>query len=305
LLPSASGYGRDLDEALAGRDLPRITTGHATTTAAVVLAVRRALDEGGRTIAGEHVGFIGLGSVGLATLRLLLTCLPHPARLSLCDVFSKLDSLESLRRELEGELGYRGEVRLLASGHEVPAELYEASLIVGATNVADILDIDRVAPGTIVVDDSAPHAFDSQRALRRFVARGDILATEGGVLLAPEPLPLSVYVPEGLEPWLESALISLVARSNPWNITGCVLSGLLSARFAQLAPTIGFIDPRTALDHYEKLGTLGFSAAALHLDDTPLDERIIQDFRSRYGDRRSSLSVNPNGRDRFHESQLR
>ena len=156
LLPSASDYGRDLAKALAGHDLPRITTGHATTTSAVVLAVRRALEEGGRALAGEHVGFIGLGSVGLATLRLLLSCLPHPARLSLCDVYSKQEILESLRRELSDELGYGGEVRLLVSRHEVPAELYEASLIVGATNVAEILDIDRVAPGTIVVDDSAP-----------------------------------------------------------------------------------------------------------------------------------------------------
>ena len=48
LLPSASDYGRDLAKALAGQDLPRITTGHATTTSAVVLAVRRALEEGGR-----------------------------------------------------------------------------------------------------------------------------------------------------------------------------------------------------------------------------------------------------------------
>ena len=67
------------------------------------------------TSTGEHVGFIGLGSVGVATLRLLLSCLPHPARLSLCDVYSKQEALESLRRELADELGYAGEVRLLAS----------------------------------------------------------------------------------------------------------------------------------------------------------------------------------------------
>jgi len=298
LLPSASNYGRDLTEALAGHDLPRITTGHATTTSAVVLAVRRALEEGGRALADEHVGFIGLGSVGLATLRLLLSCLPHPARLSLCDVYSKLESLESLRRELIDELGYRGEVRLLASRHEVPAELYEASVIVGATNVAEILDINRLAPGSIVVDDSAPHAFDPEAALRRFHERGDILVTEGGVLLAPEPLPLRVYVPDGLEPWLEAGLVSLIARSNPWNITGCVLSGLLSARFADLAPTIGLIDRQTALDHYERLDALGFKAAGLHLDDSPLDARIIEDFRSRYGNGHPSGHANGNGRGR-------
>jgi hypothetical protein len=296
LLPSASGYGLDLAEALAGRDLPRITTGHATTTSAVVLAVRRAMEEASRALEDEHVGFIGLGSVGLATLRLLLTCLPHPARLSLCDVYAKLESLEALRRELVDELGYRGEVRLLASRPEVPAEVYEAGVIIGATNVGEILDIDRVSPGSIVVDDSAPHAFDSELALRRFRERGDILVSEGGVLLAPEPLPLRVFVPEGLEPWLESGLVSFIARSNPWHITGCVLSGLLSAKFAQLAPTLGFIDRQTALDHYEKLNTLGFQAASLHLDDSPLDERIIQDFRSRYGNGQPSSHANGNGR---------
>ena len=198
LLPSATGNGRDLADAMAGHDLPRITTGHATTTSAVVLAVRRALEEGGRDLAGEHVGFIGLGSVGIATLRLLLSCLPHPARLSLCDVYSKRESLESLHRELVDVLGYRGEVRVLAAGHDVPAELYEASLIVGATNVAEVLDIGRLAPGTIVVDDSAPHAFASDAAMRRLRERADILVTEGGVLLAPEPLPLRAYVPDEL-----------------------------------------------------------------------------------------------------------
>jgi hypothetical protein len=228
----------------------------------------------------------------------MLSCLPHPARLSLCDLYSKQESLESLGRELFDELGYSGEVRLLASRHELPAEVYEASLMIGATNVADILDIDRVAPGTIVVDDSAPHAFQPEEALRRFHERGDILVTEGGVLLAPEPLPLRVFVPEGLEPWLTAGLVSLMARSNPWYITGCVLSGLLSARFAHLAPTIGLIDRQTALDHYETLDALGFKAAGLELDDSPLDARIVRDFRSRYGNGHPSVHTNGNGRER-------
>jgi amino acid adenylation domain-containing protein len=298
LLPSASDYGRDLAQALAGQDLPRITTGHATTTSAVVLAVRRVLAEGGRELGGEHVGFIGLGSVGAATLRLLLSCLPHPARLSLCDVYTKQESLESLRRELSEELGYVGEVRLLASRQEVPAELYEASLIVGATNVADILDIDRLAPGTIVVDDSAPHAFQPEAALRRIHERSDILVTEGGVLLAPEPLPFRVYVPDELEPWLKAGLVRLVARSNPRYITGCVLSGLLSAKIAHLPPTIGLIGRRTALDHYETLDALGFEAAGLELGDSPLDARLIREFRRRYGNDQPSGHANGNGRDR-------
>jgi amino acid adenylation domain-containing protein len=283
LLPSATNYGRDLAEALAGRSLPGISTGHATTTSAVVLAVRRALEEAGRDPAAEDMGFLGLGSVGVATLRLLLSCLPHPARLSLCDVYTKRETLESLRREVVHDLGYRGEVRLLASGQEVPAEFYEAGLIVGATNAAEVLDIGRVAPGAIVVDDSAPHAFSSDEALRRFAERGDILVTEGGTLFSPEPLPVRAYVPDELEPWLRAGLTQLVARSDPHLITGCVLSGLLSARFAHLVPTIGLIDRRTALDHYETLDALGFSSPELQLDGIVLDARIVAEFRSRYG----------------------
>jgi hypothetical protein len=283
LLPSASDYGRALAEGLTGQNLPRITTGHATTTAAVVLAIRRALEEGGRTLEGEHVAFVGLGSVGVATLRLMLACLPHPAVLSLCDVYSKQEELDALRRELGGALGYGGEVRLLASRRDVPAPIYEATLIVGATNVAEILEIDRLASGTIVVDDSAPHLFRSDDALLRFHERHDILVTEGGVLASPEPLPLSAYIPEGLGPWLEAGLIALAARSQPRYITGCILSGLLSARFAHLSPTVGLIDSRTALEHYETLDALGYRAAGLHLDDAPLDEAAIRLFRLLHG----------------------
>jgi amino acid adenylation domain-containing protein len=283
LLPSATDYGRDLVEALAGRDLPRITTGHATTTSAVVLAVRRALEEAGRDLAGEHVGFIGLGSVGIATLRLLLSCLPHPERLSLCDIYSKREALESLRQELVDELGYRGEIRLLSSGQAVPDEFYEACLIVGATNVADILDINRVAPGTVVVDDSAPHCFRPDQAIRRIEERGDILVNEGGVLLAPEPLPLRAYVPDEIEAWLQAGLVQLIAGTNTRLITGCVLSGLLSAKFEHLTPTIGLVDRRTALNHYETLDALGYQAPELQLGGTPIDERTIHAFRSRFG----------------------
>jgi hypothetical protein len=221
----------------------------------------------------------------VATLRLLISCLPHPPRLSLCDVYSKEADLEALRRELIDELGYRGEVRLLASRQEVPGELYEAGLIVGATNVAEILDIRRLAPGTIVVDDSAPHAFRSDEAERRLRERGDILVAEGGLLLSPDPMPIRAYVPDELEPWLRAGLVHLVAQADPRLITGCVFSGLLSARFAHLTPTIGLVDRRTALDHYEALDAMGFRAPPLQLDGTPIDPGAISAFRARYGDR--------------------
>src|SRR5262249_37421211 len=107
-------------------------------------------------------------------------------------------------------------------------------------------------------------------------------------LLAPEPLPIRAYVPDGLEPWLRAGLVQLVAQSDPRLITGCVLSGLLSARFAHLTPTIGLVDRRTALDHYETLTALRLRAPDLQLGDSPLDPQVIAGFRARYGDRRGT-----------------
>src|SRR5262249_53125217 len=199
LLPSATRYGLALQEAVAGQDLPRLTTGHATTAAAVVLAVRRIVTEAGRDLARERVGFVGLGSVGAARLRTLLRCLPHPAEIRLCDVYSRREALLGLRRELTEDLGYRGPVHVLEARGTVPPGLYESSLLVGATNVPDILDVDRLAPGTLLVDDSSPHCFRLDRAVRRLRERQDLLFTEGGLLRAPQPLRQVLYVPADLE----------------------------------------------------------------------------------------------------------
>jgi amino acid adenylation domain-containing protein len=298
LLPSATDYGRALARSLEGEDLPQITTGHATTTAAVVMAIRRALEEGGRALENEHVAFVGLGSVGSATLRLLLACLPHPAELSLCDLFSKQGELRTLQEELTGPLGYRGRVNLLESTRAVPEAIYRATLIVGATNMPGILDVDRAAPGTILVDDSAPHVFAADAALGRFRQRGDILATEGGVLASSEPLPYLVHVPAGLDPALRLGLLALLEQTQMRHITGCVLSGLLSSRFDHLAPTLGIVDGPTAFEHFRALEELGYRAAAPHLDEVPLDPREIAAFRSRYG--REAATGTENGTGNGH-----
>ncbi len=300
LLPSATDYGRKLAERFSDPGLPAITTGHATTTAAVVLAIRHALEEGGRDLSREKVGFVGLGSVGQATLRLMLSCLPHPEELILCDVLSKQDEMLELRREVVERLGYQGRVTLLESRREVPQELYSATLIVGATNVPDILEMDAVAPGTILVDDSAPHCFRTDHALKRLKEKGDILVTEGGVLAAPEVLPVLAHLPRMIEGGLRDAFLAALVQTGPEQITGCVFSALLSSRFSELPPTLGLIDLETSRRHYETLDRLGFSSARLHLDETPLSDELVGDFRARFGmrEKQQSKGRRPNGEGR-------
>ena len=285
LLPSATRYGRALEQPVARRDAPRITTGHATTTAAVVLSVQRILEEAGREMRRERVGFVGLGSVGAATFRTLLRCLPHPAEIRLCDVYGKRDALFALRREAAEELGYRGPVHVLEARGAVPPEVYESSLLVGAANVPDILDVERLAPGALVVDDSSPHCFRTDRAIRRLRERRDLLFTEGGALRAPSPLRQVIYVPEGLERVVPSAPAELFAGHDPHHITGCVLSALLSARQVELPPTVGLVQPQSCLDHYRELERLGFRAAALHCETYRPDQELVRNVRRAFGQR--------------------
>ncbi|UCE20078.1 MAG: amino acid adenylation domain-containing protein [Gemmatimonadota bacterium] len=284
LIPSATDYGRSIEAARSKRvDVPMITTGHATTAATVVLAVKKILHEGGRDLARERVGFLGLGSIGQATLRLMLNCLPHPLEITLCDVYSKLDFLERIRRELIDDLGFQGPVRLSQSRLDVPPEFDEASLIVGATNVPDILDIRRVNPGTMMVDDSGPHCFVVRNAIRRLQEQEDILFTEGGVLRSPHPIRQLRYVPRSEEKMMDPAQREALMNFNPFHITGCVLSGLLSSRFEDLPPTVGLVDDQSCNAHYDRLSRLGFQGADLTCESYVLPEKSIHSFRNRFG----------------------
>src|SRR5262249_62076345 len=125
------------------------------------------------------------------------------------------------------ELGYRGPVRVLEARGGVPAGLYEVGLLVGATNVPDILDVDRLAPGTLLVDDSSPHCFRPDRAVRRLRERQDLLFTEGGMLRAATPLGHVIYIPEALERVVRDVPPDRFANYDSHRITGGVLSALL------------------------------------------------------------------------------
>ena len=45
------------------------------------------------------MAFIGTGSIGANILRLLLDRLNHPNHIILCDLYSKLDTLQEIERE--------------------------------------------------------------------------------------------------------------------------------------------------------------------------------------------------------------
>ena len=283
LIPSATNYGQAVLQKVAHcADLPSITTGHGTTSSAVVLNIARILQESGRTLETERVGFIGLGSIGLTTLRLMLQCLPHPQTILLCDVYAKSDFLHRIQQELVQELNFQGEIQITPAKAALPAEIYSSTLIVGATNVPDVLDITQVQPGTLIVDDSAPHCFSAPMAIKRFQKQRDILFTEGGVIQSPQPFQYTTHYPPELAERLSLAQFLGDFLLDSVSITGCVFSSLLSASFG-LPSTIGIVKAKDALQHYHLLSELGFQGSQLHCEGYVLPQEAIEKFRHHFG----------------------
>lgn len=285
LLPSATNYGYDILHRISPEDnLPKITTGHDTTSATVVLSIANILQQAGRKLNQETVAFIGLGSVGISTLRLMLKCLPHPHKLILCDLYSKKSHIEAVSQELIYELDFKGKISIAVSQPDIPPEIYQASLIIGATNVPDVLDINLVKSGTLIVDDSGPHCFDPKIAIQRFEKKNDILFTEGGVLHLPIPHHRLIHIPQQLPTDVAQNLVNSFSQFNSNHLTGCVFSSLLCSKFDHLKPTIGNVSLTESQLNYETLIKLNCRGADLHCQEYLLSPEIIAKFRSLYGE---------------------
>ena len=295
-LPSATEYGKRIVSLLGDRsDLPRISTGHAITISAVIFMIEKIVTVSGRALSEERVGVLGLGSIGTASLRLMLAHLPHPQKIILCDVYLKRDHLERVAEEVKGTLNFEGTVELLESEESVPEAFYEATLILGATNVPNILDLNLVQPGTLIVDDSAPHCFDVQSAFERLKVPGDILFTEGGVLRSPEPIDSLRHVPNFSTFLPEEATEKDIVRftdcfkaysfeQDPHEVMGCLLAGLLHRRFPDIKPTIGLIDLETSGHAFRRLKELGFEGADLRCIGRLLPKSTVKTFQRMFGE---------------------
>jgi hypothetical protein len=292
LIPSATGYGQAVQDACDERgDLASPTTGHATTIAAVVLNLEALLRTADRAMEDEIVMFYGIGSIGLGALRLMLDVLQHPAELRLCDPYRSAESFDDLERTLRREHGFEGEIRIVRPEQET--DLYDASVIVGATNVENVIEVTRLAPGTLVVDDSWPHCLNGPAALDRLTVQRDILITEGGFVRSPAPMSRITRIPAALAGIVPADLPNLLFSSlNAHDITACVLSAVLTAHRPELAPTIGLVDLETTRQHWEILHELGFAAADPSYEGVALDRDDIEAFRERFG-KRGRTSANP------------
>lgn len=284
LIPGATDNGRAVETAINGRQhLPMISNGHATTIGAVVLTIKRMLQEGGRSLAEEDVAFLGGSLIGLAALRLMLRSLPHPKSLMICDPYNHSDGTEQMGYQSINQSGFKGSFELIESRGKVPPEIYDASVIVGATHVPKLVDLARLKPGAMIVDISASHCFSPHDAARRLEAHGDILFSEGGAVQLPGPIRRIRYLPRHMEKLLQGSPVEALTDRNPRQIGSCALSSLLSSRFTELTPIANSVDDDSCEMHYKLLSQLECQAADLHYGEFVLPEQSIQNFRRRFG----------------------
>ncbi|WP_248844690.1 non-ribosomal peptide synthetase/type I polyketide synthase [Streptomyces anulatus] len=286
MIPSLTGYGFDVLRAVgttgavttaptgpadhtgsAAPATPVVTTGHAATLVSVVRTVHAALDATGQQLGALTVAFVGLGSIGSSSLELLLTRAQQPpARLLLCDVPGSGPRLKELAEDLL-ERGLVESVEVVESGQGLPDAVYDARLIVAAVSGGGaLLDIDRLAPGTTVVDDSFPHCFDTSRAIGRMDRAKDVLVVGGGLLSAG---PAERRVAEGLP--AAAAAGYLAQPMVPDTIASCRLESLLHASGADVPLVHGPVDAATGLAYWEAAEATGIRAAPLHLLTRTID----------------------------------
>lgn len=288
LLVSATDYGRGVAAAVEGRpDLPRVTSGHDTTAASVLLVVETILRQGGRQMENEVLGCLGVGSVGRASLHLMLTKLPHPRGLVLCDPYAQPGSVERVAEEVRTTLGYKGAIQVIGGTATLPEEFYEATLISADTNAPDIVEVARLKPGTMLVDDSIPPCYDRDDALARVADKADLLFAQGDVVRSSTPFGKLFHLPPMLVQLAGQAGIDEFVRttpdaSSPVDITSSVLSSLLVGREG-IQAHVGESDPARCYKHIDILHGLGFEGSPPQCDGEFLSEESIVRFRKQFG----------------------
>lgn len=284
LIPSATDYGLSVRE-WVGDQSPRITTGHATTTAAVILNLQSMLETTGRYPGWEHLAVLGLGSIGQGCLALALDVLPHPRSLILCDVYAKKDELAGLAKQIKERHGYRGPIKVLTSERGLPDGLFEATTILTAVSVPDVIDVSRLRPGTIIVDDSYPPGFSLERGIQRAEADADLFFGNAGMVRLPAPIRETVFLPPGAEPVvarLGDAAFRKELSRDPRELTACILSSLLTDRHEGFRATLGLADLSDLRSHYRGLQRMGITAARPQCGTYFMPDDVVRRFRDRH-----------------------
>lgn len=270
MIPASTGFGRDIAAAVGdGSNRPRLTTGHAAVVAAFAFNVETVLETCDRAFADETVVFVGVGSIGGGILR-LLTGDGAPRKCYLVDIPAKQAQLADHAARINGDV----EVVVIDRDQGLPDPIYDqATLILSATSTPLVVDVTKLRPGTLVVDDSFPFGFDAVAAAERVSSDADIMMTIAGGLRGPHDFTTAyAHAPTESQPEFDMLLTRMKQIMNPWPdcMTGCVYSSLITGYY-DLPETIGPVTYEGAHIFHEKLSPEGFRGTPPHIFTFDID----------------------------------
>jgi predicted amino acid dehydrogenase len=234
MLPALTGLGA---RPLTGPH-QTLTTGHTVTVVATALTTRAVLDALGADWSRCHVGCLGYGAIGRATLALLRDQLGEPGALSIDD------PTWPDRSSVVG-----------------------CDIVLGATSAGGVLDVASLPAGTVVVvDDSFPQAFDVDAARARMTDARDVLLLGGGMLDVGPLIRVSPFA---------QAEALRAQYPTDW-LPGCHAEALLLGARPELGRTAGVVGLTRARAVAEAVVDLGWRAAPLHLGAWTVPEAIVQ-----------------------------
>jgi predicted amino acid dehydrogenase len=278
LLPAATDYGAALTAHNGHHSLQSVTTGHALTTATIVANLADLLRRCGRRLEDERIAIVGLGSVGRSVLELMFRALPPPHGLVLCDLYVNSSDLAAIERRIREQFAYRRDIEIVTGDAGLPQAVRDAKLIVCAVDRVGVIDPRALLPGTILLDDSYPPAFDPAIAWRRMTEQKDVVIATGGFARLPSPVRETFYVPHSARPFLaaygEDNFIREFQREAQ-DYTACVFAGPLSLRDPTLEAQVGIPTPAALEAFYRAFERHNLASATPQCDGRVLPAELF------------------------------
>ena len=276
MLPAHTQYAHSVKKHIAKLSGMKITTGHSCTVVSVVMNTVRLLKLSGLRIQDLTVSCVGMGSIGSASIELLFHLGMLPKRLILCDRSGNIQHIWRLLTK-HADMLQHIDVRVTESqpNKNLPSIIYESDLIVGAASSSNILSIDKLKSGTMIVDDSFPHIFNTQHALNRIFNQKDVIIIGGGLLNAGT-MNREIHDIFGGENYT-----NILAKRWPLiGLPSCLLEGLLLAKDLSLPETIGLVEKKSVNTYWERCHQLSIKAAPLHLTNEVFSPELLKNLNA-------------------------
>ncbi len=279
ILPSKTNYGFAVANALKNTTSANphavLTTGHSCTVVAVVKTIEKVLKELDLDIGNLTVAVAGFGSIGKASLNLLLAEIGIPAQIIIADLASQLTGLQKSVDDLKERFTNRVEVIIVDK--TMPFDFYASDIIIGASSAGNVLDISKIRPGSVLVDDSFPHIVDVRKAIARMEKEKDVLIVGAGKLSVGQKKRTIVQT-SLLDSWINK----IIEKFGDEGMPGCRAESLLISFDPSLPATIGLVNGFNAARYWKKAEELNLGAVGFHLQGFVIDNTLIQKVKNHH-----------------------